>query len=225
VSRLFTIKSSLQPGPGCLGGLAFCALIRASTPRPAIALIYRGSCLWHALPRDGFSSTLTMRTTPWSFGSSLRVARSIFRIHGMNNMGSYVMKRTVGSVALGLSACGYPLTQFAIRRWGVRGAAVAEAVCAGLAIRDAWLIDSGVPVGLRKVPAALLDLELAAAITASVAGLAPLLANRSVGQPLSARVGAVEAVRRAAVAALFTVHTIRFGIYLRPGHGRREWAE
>ncbi len=28
------------------------------------------------------------------------------------------MKRAIGSVVLGLSACGYPLTQLAIRRWG-----------------------------------------------------------------------------------------------------------
>jgi hypothetical protein len=50
------------------------------------------------------------------------------------------MRRTAGIAVLGLSACGYPLTQCAVRRWGVRGAAVAEAVCAGLAIRDAPLL-------------------------------------------------------------------------------------
>ena len=66
------------------------------------------------------------------------------------------MKRAIGSVVLGLSACGYPLTQVVVRRWGVRGAAVAESVCAGLAIRDASMVASGVPGRLRRVPAALL---------------------------------------------------------------------
>ena len=135
------------------------------------------------------------------------------------------MKRTVGSIALGLSACGYPLTQFAVRRCGMRGAAVAEVVCAGLAIRDASLVASGLPGRLRTVPAALLRLELAAAVMASLAGLALLLDTRSAGQAPSATAGAVDAVRRAAVATLFTVHTIRFGIYLRPAQGQREWPE
>jgi hypothetical protein len=31
------------------------------------------------------------------------------------------MKRAIGAAVLGLSACGYPLMQFAVRRWGVRG--------------------------------------------------------------------------------------------------------
>ena len=55
------------------------------------------------------------------------------------------MRHTVGAIVLGLSACGYPLTQLAVRRWGVRGVAVAESVCAGLAIRDASMVASGVP--------------------------------------------------------------------------------
>jgi hypothetical protein len=64
------------------------------------------------------------------------------------------MERAIGAAVLGLSACGYPRTQFAVRRWGVRGAAVAECACAGLAIRDAWMVASGVPRRLRAVPAA-----------------------------------------------------------------------
>ena len=132
-----------------------------------------------------------------------------------------VMRRMVGAVVLGLSACGYPLTQFAVRRWGVRGAAVAEAVCAGLAIRDASMVASGLPGRLRRVPAALLRLELAAGVVASLAGLHPLLSARSADQAASARTCAAGTVRRAAVATLFAVHTIRFGIYLRPDQGRR----
>lgn len=127
----------------------------------------------------------------------------------------------IGSVVLGLSACGYPLTQLVIRRWGVRGAAVAECACAGLAIRDASMVASGVPGRLRRVPAGLLRLELVVGVVASLAGLYPLLSARSADRPAAARACAVESVRRAAVSMLFAVHTIRFGIYLRPDQGRR----
>jgi hypothetical protein len=131
------------------------------------------------------------------------------------------MKRVIGSVVLGLSACGYPLMQLVIRRWGVRGAAVAECVCLGLAIRDVSMVASGVPGRLRRFPAWLLRLELAAGVVASLAGLHPLLTARSADGPAPVRACTAETVRRAAVAALFAVHTIRFGIYLRPDQGRR----
>ena len=133
------------------------------------------------------------------------------------------MKRAIGAVVLGLSACGYPLTQLVIRRWGVRGAAITESVCAGLAVRDTSMVAAGVPGRLRRVPAALLRLELAAGVTASLAGLVPLLSARPAGR--GGGTAAAENVRRAAVAALFTMHTIRFGIYLRPDRGRRPIAQ
>ena len=131
------------------------------------------------------------------------------------------MRRTVGAVVLGLSACGYPLTQLVVRRWGVRGAAVVEAVCVGLAVRDAAMVAGGVPGRLCRVPAALLRVELAAGLVASLAGLRPLLRARPAGQAAPAGTCAEDGVRRAAVAVLFTVHTVRFGIYLRPDQGRR----
>ena len=56
---------------------------------------------------------------------------------------------------------------------------------------------------------------------ASLAGLGPLLSARSAGRAASAGIVAADSVRRAAVATLFAVHTIRFGIYLRPDQGRR----
>ena len=120
-----------------------------------------------------------------------------------------------------LSACGYPLTQLAVRRWGVRGAAMAECVCAGLAIRDASMVAGGVPGRLRRVPAALLFLELGAGVAASLAGLPPLLSGQPADRAASARTCTADNVRRAAVAVLFALHTIRFGIYLRPDQGRR----
>ncbi len=135
--------------------------------------------------------------------------------------GGDVVRRAIGSVVLGLSACGYPLTQLVIRRWGARGAIVAECVCAGLAIRDASMVAGGVPDRLRRFPAALLRLELAVGVVASLAGLHPLLSARSADRPAAARPCTAEIVRQAAVAMLFAVHTIRFGIYLRPDRGRR----
>ena len=132
------------------------------------------------------------------------------------------MNRAIGSAVLGLSACGYPLTQLAIRLWGVRGAAVTECVCAGLAIRDALMVTDGVPGRLRRFPAALLRLELAVGVVASLAGLHSLLLSaRSADGPAAARPRSAETVRQAAVAMLFAVHTVRFGIYLRPDQGRR----
>lgn len=132
-----------------------------------------------------------------------------------------LMKRFVGNAVLGLSACGYPLTQFVVRRWGRAGAGVVEAVCVGLAIRDGLMIEAGTPKRLRPVPAALLYLELAAGVVASVAGASLLLRSPWREQPRAPNRGIPEAGRRAAVAALFGLHTVRFGIYLRPDQGRR----
>jgi len=131
------------------------------------------------------------------------------------------MKRATGVIVLGLSACGYPLTQLVIRRWGTRGAAIAECACAGLAIRDASMIASGVPGKLRRVPAVLLFLELGAGVAASLAGLPSLLSAQPAGRAAAARTCTADRVRRGSVAALFAIHTIRFGIYLRPDQGRR----
>jgi hypothetical protein len=97
--------------------------------------------------------------------------------------------------------------------------AVAEAVCAGLAVRDAAMVAAGVPGRLRPVPAVLLRFELAAAVVASLAGLGAFAGARSPSQGSAAW---ADAVRRGATAMLFTVHTVRFGIYLCPGQGRRQ---
>jgi len=133
-------------------------------------------------------------------------------------------KPIVGEIVLWLSACGYPLTQLVIRRWGVRGAAAAESVCVGLAIRDAVMVARGVPDRLRWLPAMLLRLELAIGVVASLAGLTQLLGARTGDRASSAPVRDVDDARRAAVATLFAVHTVRFGIYLRPDRGRRATA-
>ena len=131
------------------------------------------------------------------------------------------MKRSIGAVVLGLSACGYPLTQFAVRHGGRRGAALAELACAGLAIRDASMVASGVADRLEKVPAALLRLETAVGVVACLAGLRPVLTARQDGRTASPRAGAADNLRPALVAALFALHTVRFAVYLSPGQGRR----
>lgn len=123
-----------------------------------------------------------------------------------------------GHLVLALSACGFPLTQLAIERGGVAGAALTEAVCAGLAIRDASMIASGVTGSLRRGPATLLWLELGAAVAAAATG-APRVAGFKPppGHPL-------EIARRAAVGTLFVLHTARFGIYLGKDRGLRRLA-
>ncbi len=131
------------------------------------------------------------------------------------------MNPRIGRTVLGLSAAGYPLTQFAIRRLGRRGAMITETACVGLAIRDAAMIASGVPTRLRKGPAALLWLELAAATTAAGLGL-PLAVDRDAAlKSTDARSGALEMARRSAVVILFGLHMVRFWIYLQPDQGRR----
>ena len=96
-----------------------------------------------------------------------------------------------------------------------------EAVCVGLAIRDASMIAAGIPKRLRPIPAALLYLELAAGVGASVAGASLLLRSLSGEQTTAPNGGTPDTGRRAAVATLFVLHTVRFGIYLRPDQGRR----
>ena len=107
------------------------------------------------------------------------------------------MRRSIGAVVLGLSACGYPLTQLVVRRGGVRGAALAELVCGGLAVRDASMVASGVTDRLDTVPAALLRLETAVGVVASLAGLHPLLSARPGGRTASLGAGAADNLRRA----------------------------
>jgi hypothetical protein len=92
---------------------------------------------------------------------------------------------------------------------------------AGLAVRDAAMVAAGVPGRLRPVPAALLRLELATAMVATLAGLGVPRDAQSPGQGSASLAGVSGAVRQAATATLFAVHTVRFGIYLRPDQGRR----
>ncbi len=129
------------------------------------------------------------------------------------------MAPRLGKLVLGLSAAGFPLTQLAIRRLGRRGAIVTEGVCVGLAVRDAAMIAAGTPALLRRGPGFLLWLELAAAVVAAGLGVGLVTGDRAVSQAAGSRPVPLERARRAAVGALFALHTVRFWIYLQPDHG------
>ena len=130
------------------------------------------------------------------------------------------MKPGPGKFVLCLSAAGFPLTEFAIRRFGRGGAVVTEAACCGLAVRDAAMVVAGVPRRLRPGPAMLLWMELTAGVAASCLGL-PSAMDDDTCRRARADPGPAEIARRIAVGALFTLHTWRFWIYLRPDQGRR----
>lgn len=132
------------------------------------------------------------------------------------------MHRTTGRAVLVLSGFGFPLTQLVIARFGRRGAAVVEVVTTGLLIRDAVLVGSGAPEHLRRGPAVLLHLELAAAAVASAAGVRAIATGTTQMGTERPWVDAVEGVRRAGVGTLFGLHTLRWWIYLSPDHGLRQ---
>jgi hypothetical protein len=126
-----------------------------------------------------------------------------------------------GQLVLGLSSAGFPLTQLAIRMLGRRGAVITVSICLGLAVRDAALIASGTPARLRRGPALLLWLELAAALAAAGLGLRLATDPDAAGRSAEPRPDRAEIARRAAVGTLFGLHTMRFRIYLQPNHGRK----
>jgi len=129
------------------------------------------------------------------------------------------MRGRAGAGVLVLSALGYPLTQIVIARCGLPGALVVESVCCGLALRDAALVRSGLARRLRCGPAALLLMELGAAVTATTSGALSILgARQSVRSASAFRTGASK-THQVAVAALFALHTVRFAIYLQPDRG------
>ena len=131
------------------------------------------------------------------------------------------MSPRLGRAVLALSGMGFPLTQAVIRRFGVRGALLVEAVCSGLLVRDAAMLAGNAPRRLRRGPAALLWLEAGAALAAALTCLGPLLDADARLRALQPRPDRAEAMRRIAVGMLFGLHTMRFRIYLRPDHGLR----
>lgn len=131
------------------------------------------------------------------------------------------MASVLARVALALSAIGYPLTQLAIRSWGLRGALVAEAVSSALLVRDAGLIAVGTAGRLRRGPAILLWLETSAAALAALSNLRLLIDADARERAVEQDPDRLERVRRSAVGALYGLHTMRFWVYLRPDQGLR----
>jgi hypothetical protein len=129
------------------------------------------------------------------------------------------MRGRVGVAMLMLSALGYPLTQIVIKRGGLGGALVVESVCGGLAVRDAALVRSGLARRLRRAPAALLLMELGAAVAATASGALSILTARLRGRSASSFTTGASRTHQVAIAALFALHTIRFAIYLQPDRG------
>src|SRR5271169_1622430 len=113
------------------------------------------------------------------------------------------MGSAVGRLVLAFSAMGLPLTQQAIRRFGLRGAWIVEAVCGGLLLRDVAMLAAGTPRRLRRGPAVLLWLETAVAAAAVLAGFGPLISPNARERASEAKPRGFEAVRRTAVGALF----------------------
>ena len=81
------------------------------------------------------------------------------------------------------------------------------------------MIAAGTPAYLRRGPAALLWLELVAAVAAAGLGVGLAAGDRAVSRAAGRRPVPRETARRAAVGALFALHTVRFWIYLQPDHG------
>jgi glycerate kinase len=128
----------------------------------------------------------------------------------------------VGRIILVASGLGYPLTQVAIARLRRPGAIVVQTLTIALLVRDAALVATGTTGSLERGPAALLVAETAAASVAAIANTSlGTAAGRAAATTRGWHVGKRELVRRAAVGALFGIHTIRFRIYLAPGSGLR----
>jgi hypothetical protein len=122
---------------------------------------------------------------------------------------------------LALSGLGGTISQFAITRLGRPGAIGSAAACNALLLRDAALLASGTIEELKRGPAGLLIVETGVAAVASVLSIRLLFNNRALGLAQGDGSSTPEVVRRVAVTALFALHTGRYSIYLRPGHGHR----
>lgn len=130
------------------------------------------------------------------------------------------MNPLLGKAVLGLSAAGYTLTEAVSRRLGRPGALAVAAVCLGLLVRDTVLITRGTQRRLRRGPAILLWLETLSAGAATITTLRRALDEQATTDE-SPGAKDREVLRRGVVGALFGLHTVRFAIYLRPGHGLR----
>jgi hypothetical protein len=125
------------------------------------------------------------------------------------------MHQAFGAVIAVVSGSGFPITQFALARFGRPGALVVGAMTTVILARDVSLIVTSRDTGDTTGPAVILYAETAVAVLATVANLSlaterGLEASRARGW----RVGWVELVRRASLGLLFGMHAMRFRSYL-----------
>jgi hypothetical protein len=138
-----------------------------------------------------------------------------YRVEG----GSGVGVRVGGTVVLGLSGCGYPLTQWVGSRWGRPGAAMVASVCVGLAIRDGSMTAYGIPnasARFRRTAVARVGCR-----RRGLRGRGEPAPQIVVGCPNDRAKG--RQCRHSAAHSgchLVGLHTLRLGIYLRPDQGR-----
>jgi hypothetical protein len=122
---------------------------------------------------------------------------------------------------LGLSGLAATISEFAISRLGRPGAMASAAACNAVLLRDAALLGSGATHELKRGPAGLLVLETAVAAVAAVLSIRLLFDDRALQVAQGDGSSTPEVVRRVAITTLFAIHTGRYSISLRPGHGRR----
>jgi hypothetical protein len=111
-----------------------------------------------------------------------------------------------------------------MKHFGRAGAVATAAACNGLLVRDVVLLVSGATRRLKRGPARLLMLETGLAAVASALSIRVVFNRRALALAMEQAASTPEVVRRIAIAALFEVHTGRYSIYLRPGHGWRPQA-
>jgi hypothetical protein len=122
---------------------------------------------------------------------------------------------------LGVSGLAATLSEFAITRLGRGGAIASATTCNAVFVRDAVLLASGATRELKRGPAGLLVLETAVAAIASALSIRLLFNDRALAVARGDGSSTPEVVRRVAITTLFAIHTGRYSIYLRPGHGLR----
>jgi hypothetical protein len=126
------------------------------------------------------------------------------------------MQQALGAVIAVASGSGFPLTQFAIARFGRPGAVVVGALTAGILAVDIVTIATRDARSEGKGQTALLYAETAVAAVATAASLA-LVTEQGVAAASTRgwRVGRVELLRRIALGALFGMRSARFRQYLK----------
>jgi hypothetical protein len=126
-----------------------------------------------------------------------------------------VVHQAVGAVIAVASGLGFPLTQFAIARFGRPGAAVVGAVTAGILAMDIATIATRDSDTESRGQTALLYAETSVAALATAASLA-LVTEQGLAAASTRgwRVGRLELLRRIALGTLFGMRSARFRQYL-----------